>query len=163
MAMYATMIRAGLEAAVANAEKTADGYVYPNELFTNAAKHYGASQFNSIVRNLHDIAGGSVATVPGNADFENGEVGALLSKYFVGAMAGEGDRRAQLFRGIRDVTASRYGGWRQVTNTQSGGGLFAQRLVARRSYDFARARDLALTAAGLDPLDGRVQASGRDK
>jgi 4-hydroxybutyryl-CoA dehydratase / vinylacetyl-CoA-Delta-isomerase len=158
MAIYATMIRAGLEAAIANAEETVDGYVYPSQLFTNAAKHYGASQFNLMLRHLHDIGGGSIATVPGTSDFEHNEVGELLAKYFTGAVVGEGHRRAQLFRGIRDVTASPFGGWRQVTNTQSGGGLFAQRLVARRAYDFEHARALALSAAGLDPAPDQDQA-----
>jgi 4-hydroxybutyryl-CoA dehydratase/vinylacetyl-CoA-Delta-isomerase len=36
-----------------------------------------------------------------------------------------------------------------VTNLQSGGGLYAQRLVTRKNYDLERARALALKAAGL--------------
>jgi 4-hydroxybutyryl-CoA dehydratase/vinylacetyl-CoA-Delta-isomerase len=149
MAIYATMIRAGLEAAVVNAEETEDGYYHPSQLFTNAAKYFGASQFNMMVRHLHDIGGGSIATVPSTGDFENVEVGDLLRKYYTGAADTTGEYRAQIFRAIRDLTASKYGGWRQVTNVQSGGGLFAQRLVARRSFDFGRARSLALRAAGL--------------
>lgn len=152
LAMYATMIRAGLEAAVVHAGTTEEGYVYPSELYTNAAKHFGASHFNQMVRHLHDVAGGSVATVVTNADFENPKVGPLLEKYYAGADTDGGARRAQIFRAIHDLTASSYGGWRQITNVQSGGGLFAQRLVARRSYDFERARRLALQAAGL-PID----------
>ncbi len=36
-----------------------------------------------------------------------------------------------------------------MTNLQSGGGLFAQRLVTRKHYDMDRAKRLALKAAGL--------------
>ncbi|MCU1502664.1 MAG: 4-hydroxyphenylacetate 3-hydroxylase, partial [Ilumatobacteraceae bacterium] len=36
-----------------------------------------------------------------------------------------------------------------VTNIQAGGGLYAQRIVTRKHYDLERARQLALSAAGL--------------
>jgi 4-hydroxybutyryl-CoA dehydratase / vinylacetyl-CoA-Delta-isomerase len=38
-----------------------------------------------------------------------------------------------------------------VTNLQSGGGLFAQRLVTRKHYDMNRAKELGRQAAGLQP------------
>lgn len=57
--------------------------------------------------------------------------------------------RSKLFHAIRDLTADALGGWHQVTNLQSGGGLFAQKLVTRKNYDIERARALALKAAGL--------------
>ena len=41
-----------------------------------------------------------------------------------------------------------------MTNLQSGGGLFAQRIVARKHYDMQRAKDLAREAAGLAPVHG---------
>ena len=48
-----------------------------------------------------------------------------------------------------DLTADAFGGWHLVTNLQSGGGLFAQRIVARKHYDMERAKDLGRAAAGL--------------
>ena len=44
----------------------------------------------------------------------------------------------RLFHAIRDLTADAFGGWHLVTNLQSGGGLFAQRVVARKHYDMQR-------------------------
>ena len=38
-----------------------------------------------------------------------------------------------------------------MTNLQSGGGLFAQRIVTRRHYDMERAKRYARHAAGLEP------------
>jgi 4-hydroxybutyryl-CoA dehydratase/vinylacetyl-CoA-Delta-isomerase len=60
-----------------------------------------------------------------------------------------GEYRSKLFHAIRDTTADAYGGWHLVTNIQSGGGLYAQRLVTRKNYDLDRARALGLKAAGL--------------
>jgi 4-hydroxybutyryl-CoA dehydratase/vinylacetyl-CoA-Delta-isomerase len=54
---------------------------------------------------------------------------------------------------IRDYTADSFGGWRSVTNIQSGGGLYAQQLVTRKHYDLGRAKQMARQAAGLDQKD----------
>jgi 4-hydroxybutyryl-CoA dehydratase/vinylacetyl-CoA-Delta-isomerase len=58
----------------------------------------------------------------------------------------------RLFHAIRDLTADSFGGWHLVTNLQSGGGLFAQRIVSRKYYDMQRAKNLGLAAAGLADL-----------
>jgi 4-hydroxybutyryl-CoA dehydratase/vinylacetyl-CoA-Delta-isomerase len=150
MMIHATILRAGMEAAISNAHTTPEGYYYPDDLYTNATKYIGAANFNLMVRHLHDIAGGGVITTPSMADLENPDVGPQLRKYLTGASEVPGDTRAKLFHAIRDATADSYGGWHLVTNVQSGGGLFAQRLVTRKHYDLDRAKRLARHAAGLD-------------
>jgi 4-hydroxybutyryl-CoA dehydratase/vinylacetyl-CoA-Delta-isomerase len=149
MVIYATLTRAGLEAAIANAEPTPEGWYFPSELFTNAAKHYAASEYALMVRHVHDIAGGSVVTAPSMADLRNDEVGPYIEKYMATKEGISGEYRTRLFHAIRDFTADAYGGWQQVTMIQSGGGLFAQRLVARKHYDMENAKDLARKLAGL--------------
>src|ERR1022692_446461 len=149
MIIHATLLRAGLEAALSHAQATPEGYFYPDDMYTNVTKYQAATQFNTMVRHLHDIAGGSVVTAPSAADFDNPTLRPLLERYMSGGDGVPGDYRASLFRAIRDLTADAYGGWHLVTNIQSGGGLFAQRIVTRRLYDMDRARALALKAAGL--------------
>lgn len=148
MIIYATLVRAGLEAAIANAEPSPEGWYFPSELFTNAAKHFGAAEFSRMVRNLHDIGGGSIVTAPSVADLEHDEVGPLIRKYMAAA-DGDGEYRTKLFHAIRDYTADAFGGWQLVTMLQSGGGLYAQRLVARKHYDMEKAKNLARKVAGL--------------
>jgi 4-hydroxybutyryl-CoA dehydratase / vinylacetyl-CoA-Delta-isomerase len=150
LAIHAVMLRAGLEAAVTNAHATPEGYYYPDELYTNAAKYHGATGYGTMIRHLLDIAGGSVFTVPAMADFEHPEVGDKLKKYMSTSDTVDGLYRARLFATIRNLTADDFGGWRLVAMLQSGGGLFAQRIVARGKYDFDAARRRALHAAGLD-------------
>jgi 4-hydroxybutyryl-CoA dehydratase/vinylacetyl-CoA-Delta-isomerase len=149
MLIHATLVRASLEAAIAHCEVTPDGAAFPNELYTNAGKYQGASQYGLMVRHLHDIAGGAVVTTPAISDIENPDVGPLLKKYLSTGPDVDGEYRARLFHAIRDLTADSYGGWHLVTNIQSGGGLYAQRIVTRRYYDMDRAKQLALGAAGL--------------
>ena len=149
MIIHATLIRAALEAAIANCDFGPDGEAFPNELYTNAGKYHGAANYNHIVRQLHDIGGGSTITSPAVADLENNEVGALVRKYMAGAEGHDGEYRMKLFHAIRDLTADSYGGWKLVTNLQAGGGLYAQRIVTRKHYDLEGAKRKALKAAGL--------------
>lgn len=149
MMIHATLLRAGLEAAIANAHSTPEGYFYPDDMFTNVTKYQGAAQFGVMVRHLHDIAGGAVVTAPSMADFDNPTLRPHLEKYMSTGDGISGEYRSKLFHAIRDTTADAYGGWHLVTNIQSGGGLYAQRLVTRKNYDIDRARALGLKAAGL--------------
>jgi 4-hydroxybutyryl-CoA dehydratase/vinylacetyl-CoA-Delta-isomerase len=149
MILHATLVRAGLEAAIANAEITADGAAVPNELFTNAAKYHAAANYSLMVRHLHDIAGGSILTAPAIADLENPDTGPFVRKYMSTKRDVDGEYRLRLFHAIRDLTADALGGWRAVTNVQAGGGLYAQRIVTRRHYDLEGAKRKALRVAGL--------------
>lgn len=150
MIIYATIIRAGLEAALHNVGHTSDGMVYPSEIYTNTAKFYGAANYDRIVRDLHDIAGGAVVTAPSLADLDHEVVGPWLRKYLSTGPDMPGEERARIMHAIRDFTADSFGGWRSVTNIQSGGGLYAQQLVTRKHYDLRRAKEMARRAAGLD-------------
>ena len=149
MIIHATLLRAGLEAALMHAHSTPEGFFYPDDMYTNVTKYQGAMQFNTMVRHLHDIAGGAVVTAPSMSDFDNETLRPFLEKYMATGDGIPGEYRTRLFHAIRDTTADSYGGWHQVTNIQSGGGLFAQRLVTRRHYDMDRAKALALHAAGI--------------
>jgi 4-hydroxybutyryl-CoA dehydratase/vinylacetyl-CoA-Delta-isomerase len=149
MIIHATMIRAGLEAAISNCKVTPEGAAFPDELYTNAAKYHGAANYSLMVRHLHDISGGSVVTAPSVADLENPEVGPLVRKYMSTGADVDGEFRLRLFHAIRDLTADAYGGWKFVTNLQAGGGLYAQRIVTRKFYDLAGAKRKALALAGL--------------
>ncbi|MFV0524636.1 MAG: 4-hydroxyphenylacetate 3-hydroxylase N-terminal domain-containing protein [Acidimicrobiales bacterium] len=149
MIIHATVVRACYESAIQHSSAGEFGAMFPNELYTNAGKYTGAANYNLMVRHLHDIAGGAIVTAPSRSDLENSEIGALVDKYMSTGPDVDGTYRTRLFHAIRDLTADSYGGWRQVTNIQAGGGLYAQRIVTRKHYDLDGAKQAALTAAGL--------------
>jgi 4-hydroxybutyryl-CoA dehydratase/vinylacetyl-CoA-Delta-isomerase len=149
MIINATVVRACYEAALAHSQVGPFGAAFPDELYTNAGKYTGAAAYNLMVRHLHDIAGGAIVTAPSRADLENPDVGHLARKYMGTRHDVDGEYRTRLFHAIRDLTADTYGGWRQVTNIQAGGGLYAQRIVTRKHYDLDRAKHAALRVAGL--------------
>jgi 4-hydroxybutyryl-CoA dehydratase/vinylacetyl-CoA-Delta-isomerase len=160
LVIYATLIRAGLEAAITNAHTTEDGFVFPDELYMNAAKYHGAAQYGLMVRHLHDIAGGAVLTAPTIADLEHPDLGRFVAKYMTAHPGVSGEERIRLFHAIRDLTADAFGGWHLVTNVQSGGGLYAQRNVTRKHYDMERAKALARHAAGLEDRSAVAEPAG---
>lgn len=153
MMMYATLIRSGLEASIVNAEISPEGWAFPSELYTNAAKHYAAAEFNQMLAYLHDIAGGAVLTAPSPSDLASEDIGPYVEKYMRTMDGVDADYRMRLFHTIRDYTADTYGGWQLVTWPHSGGGLYAQRLVTAKHYDVDHAKRLALEIAGLQDGD----------
>jgi 4-hydroxybutyryl-CoA dehydratase/vinylacetyl-CoA-Delta-isomerase len=149
MILYATLIRAGLEAAIASADILPEGVAAPNELYTNAAKYYGALHLNEMLTYIHDIAGGSILTAPMPGDIANPETRPYIDKYMRTRPEVDGEYRTRLFHAARDITVSSAAGHFHVATLMGGGGLYAQKLVATIHYDLARAKALAQQAAGL--------------
>jgi 4-hydroxybutyryl-CoA dehydratase/vinylacetyl-CoA-Delta-isomerase len=161
MITYATLVRAGFEAAMMHATFTPEGWASPDELFTNAAKFHAAEHFSTMVRHLHDIAGGSVLTAPSLRDLRHPETGPDLQKYMRTMDGVDAEYRMRLFHAIRDFTADAYGGWKHVTVIQAGGGLYAQKVVVTNHFDMETAKQLARETAGITE-DGKVLTGLRD-
>ena len=124
------MVRAGVEAAIANATMTAEGFLIPSELYTNAAKHHASTNIHRMMMLIQDIAGGSLINAPLPGDLESEEIGALVKKYMRGTDWADGEYRARLLYGARDIVADTYAGHWQVAGLHGSGGPYAQRLVA---------------------------------
>lgn len=148
---YAEMLRMSLDFACRNFETTASGMVHPNILAINTAKYYYASKFHEMVRNLHDLGGGLILTLPSEADLRHPESGPYMRKYLSTKPNVKVEDRMRVYNLIRDLTADAYGGWNLVVALQAGGGLTAQRTMMNRTYDMAAARSLALAMAGVAP------------
>ena len=154
MIIHATLVRAALEAAIANCGVGPPRRGFPDELYTNAGKYHGAANYGPMVRHLHDIAGGSVLTAPSPAAFENRTARSSASTW---GRWRRRRRRVSYASLPRDSRPHRRCLRRleAVTNMQAGGGLFAQRIVTRRYYDMDGAKRKALSLAGLDEVDTR--------
>lgn len=153
MVMHATLVRATFEAAIATGTIQPDGMLLPNELYANAGKYIASAEHALLVRHLVDIAGGSALTVPSTRDLENPETGPLLRKYMAGKAGIDGDYRTRLFHAVRDFTASDQAGRISVAKLHGGGGLYAQRIVARGRYNMDHAKAVARDAVGLSDAD----------
>jgi 4-hydroxybutyryl-CoA dehydratase/vinylacetyl-CoA-Delta-isomerase len=70
-----------------------------------------------------------------------------------GDPAVSGEQRSRIMHAIRDMTADAFGGWHYVTNVQSGGGLYAQRIITRKHYPMEAALAMAREAVGLEEAE----------
>jgi 4-hydroxybutyryl-CoA dehydratase/vinylacetyl-CoA-Delta-isomerase len=147
---YAEMLRMSLDYACKNFETTPSGMVHPNILAINTAKYYYASNFHQMVRNVHDLGGGLVLTLPSENDLRSNETGHYMRKYLHTKDSVDVETRMRIYNLIRDMTADSLGGWNFVVALQAGGGLTAQRLMMNRTYDMAGAKQKALKAAGVN-------------
>ena len=147
---YAENLRMALESSLRNFQTTETGMVYPSPLDVNVGKYYGASNWHAMMRNIHDISGGIIVTLPTEADYRNEETHGYLEKYLHTRNDVAVEDRMKLINLIRDITADRFGGWELVTTIQSGGGLTAQKIVTYRTYDLEAAKALARKEAGID-------------
>ena len=147
---YAEMLRMSLDYSCRHYESTASGMVYPNTLGINTAKYYYAVNYHQTVRYLHDLAGGLVLTLPLESDLRNEDSGKYIRKYLHTKQGVNVETRMRVYNMIRDLTADAYGGWQFVVALQAGGGLPAQRLMMRRSYNMDQAKQRALIASGAE-------------
>ncbi len=149
IAVYATMCRAGFEAAISRAHVSKAGVCFPDDAFIYATLHHATHLYHEMVAYLHDAAGGLVITCPSVADYDQPEVGKYVEKY-VRTMDGvSGADRMRVFHLIRDLTADAYGGWLKVSSQSVAGGMHAQRVATHAHYDLARARERVREAAQL--------------
>jgi 4-hydroxybutyryl-CoA dehydratase/vinylacetyl-CoA-Delta-isomerase len=153
----ATVVRAGFEAALATAKLTEDGFASPDELYTNMAKYFATVNMPKAYAIVQDIAGALIITAPMPEDLESPLTSDYIDKYLRASTKLSGLDRTRLFHAARDIAADAAASNRQVTYMHGGGGLYAQRLVARRHYNMDRAKRLALEAAGLDGTPFGVQ------
>ena len=152
LVIYATMCRAGGEAAMANATRNEDGNMSPSPLFISALKYYKSEFRARLMDILHDSGGTMIVNAPTVADFEHPDLRESLTT----ALAAPGftaEDRLRMFHYLRDTTADAYGGWSYVTGQLAGGGQHAQRLVTMRHYDMDRAKTLARRSMGIGGHD----------
>ena len=139
---------AGLAAAL-DATTAGPGTAVPDPVKTNAGKHFSGVKFYDALRVVHDIAGGLVVTMPGEADYQNPLTRPYLEKYFKGAKGVPTLDRLKLLKFIRDLTASDLGGLWMVESLHGGGSLEAEKLAMRAHFPLDHAKGLVRTLAHL--------------
>ncbi len=148
MQASALIYAAGIAAALA-ATTTGPGTAVPDPVTTNAGKNFSGVKFYDALRVVHDIAGGLVVTMPGEADYRSPMTRPYLEKYFKGAKGIPTLDRLKLFKFIRDLTASDLGGMWMVESLHGGGSLEAEKIAMRAHYPLDHAKGLVRTLAHL--------------
>lgn len=148
MAIHATMVHAGWEAALKNATVNEDGTLSPSALYISATKYYQSELAGKMTDYLHDIAGNLTVNAPTMADYDNEELRSHLDEY-LSTPGFSAEERLRLFHYLRDTTADTGGGRSAVVGQLAGGGQHAQRLVTLKHFDMDQAVAKARDAVGI--------------
>ena len=99
-----------------------------------------------IDRLSHDIAGGLIATLPSDQDFEDPEIGGKLKKYLAGKADYPVEDRYRMARLLENMT----GGTALVESMHGAGSPQAQRIMMYRMGNLPMKVKLAQDLAGID-------------
>ena len=98
---------------------------------------------------LHDICGGILVTLPGEADFLNPETKVLMEKYLKGRDGVPVDHRFRASKLVEDLVASVFSGWLMGSAINAAGSPAAERIELFRNYPLDDSKEIAKKAAGI--------------
>lgn len=119
-------------------------------LLANVCKHNVTRFPYEMARLAQDIAGGLVATLPGERDFANDEVGPLLHKYFSTSPDVPTEHRVRLLRLVENLTMGRNAVGYLTESMHGAGSPQAQRVEIARRIDLDADKAMARRLAGIE-------------
>lgn len=139
--------------------ETSSGNYQCNDMLANVCKHNVTRYPYELARLAQDIAGGLVATLPSEQDFNAPETGPLLRKFLQGRPGVTAENRARILRLIENLTLGRNAVGYLTESMHGAGSPQAQRIQIARQMDLDYKMGLAKDLAGVDeetPDDGPV-------
>ena len=103
-----------------------------------------------IGRLAQDLAGGLVATLPSEQDYNHPEVGVLLKKYLKGKEGFSTEERMRILRLIENMTLGRNAVGYLTESMHGAGSPQAQRILIGRMMQLEYKKRLARSLAGID-------------
>lgn len=143
--LYSTGIAASHES-----HRTAAGNWEPDVLAANVCKHHVTRHPYEIGRLAQDLAGGNVADLASQADFEDPEIGPILHKYLAGRAGVPTEHRVRILRLIENLTMGRNAVGYLTESLHGAGSPQAQRIVIGRGSDIPAKQEMARRLAGID-------------
>ncbi|MFC1930302.1 4-hydroxyphenylacetate 3-hydroxylase N-terminal domain-containing protein [Chloroflexota bacterium] len=140
-AMYGCSVAASVEST-----STPSGIYTVDPVLSNTSKLYEGKELHEVIRMMIEIAGGMVADIPSDKDFENPEIGPLLKKYLKGVEGVSTENRVRIFRLIEKLA---FESRDIVSNIHGGGSPETHRMTILRNANVAAKKKLAKNLAGI--------------
>jgi len=144
-----TIYGAGI-AASHESQPTAAGNYQPDDMLANVCKHNVTRFPYELSRLAQDLAGGLVATLPSEKDFDNPQTGPLLRKFLQGREGASAEDRARILRLIENMTLGRNAVGYLTESMHGAGSPQAQRIQIARQMHLEEKKKLAKKLAGID-------------
>jgi len=127
-------------------KKEPSGTYFIDPVLANASKIHEGKEMAEATRLMIDIAGGFVADLPSDKDFENPEVGELLKKYLKGAKGVPVEKRIRMLRLVEKMAMESAD---TISDIHGGGSPAAHRLTIFRESDTEYKKRCAKRLAGI--------------
>jgi 4-hydroxybutyryl-CoA dehydratase/vinylacetyl-CoA-Delta-isomerase len=128
-------------------KKEPSGTYFIDPVLANASKIHEGKEMAEATRLMIDIAGGFVADLPSDKDFENPEVGELLKKYLKGAKGVPVEKRVKMLRLVEKMAMESAD---TISDIHGGGSPAAHRLTIFRESDTEYKKRCAKRLAGIE-------------
>jgi len=145
-----TIYGAGIAASYESRRMPAGNY-QNDDLLANVCKHNVTRFPYEIGRLAQDIAGGLVATLPSEKDFQSPETGPMLRKLLRGREGVATEDRVRMLRLIENMTMGRNAVGYLTESMHGAGSPQAQRIQIARQMDVEGKMALARRIAGVEP------------
>lgn len=132
--------------------ETASGAYICDDMLANVCKHHVTRFPFELSRLAQDLAGGLVATLPSEKDFNHPEVGKLLEKYLKGKASVPTEDRMRMLRLIENMTLGRNAVGYLTESLHGAGSPQAQRILIARGMQLTYKKRLARVLAGIDEI-----------
>ncbi|MFC1991801.1 4-hydroxyphenylacetate 3-hydroxylase N-terminal domain-containing protein [Chloroflexota bacterium] len=140
-AIYGCSIAASVESV-----PTPSGIYNVDPVLSNTSKLYEGKELAEVIRMMIEIAGGMVADIPSDKDFNNPEIGPLLHKYLKGEESVSTEDRVRIFRLIEKLA---FESRDIVSNIHGAGSPETHRMTILRNADIEAKKKMAKKLAGI--------------
>jgi len=139
----------------AEGKPTPSGAYMVDPLLANTVKLNVTRNIYEVARLSHDIAGGIIATLPSQKDFEDPKIGKYLEKYLKGEASVPTQERVRILRLLENMT----GGTTLVESMHGAGSPQVQKVMILRHGDLDHKKILAKILSGVqeDELIRRIR------
>lgn len=149
MMMSAEITQACALAAALEGWKHESGVYIPKAAPSSTGKAYAARSLGKERFFMQDAAGGLVATMVSEEEYNNPKTREFLEKYYKGREGVVSEHRMRAFRLIEDLTGSAYAGWYHALCISGGGPFRSHKNFVRADYDLENSKRKAMVAAGI--------------
>jgi 4-hydroxybutyryl-CoA dehydratase/vinylacetyl-CoA-Delta-isomerase len=145
----------------AEGKPTPSGAYFVDPLLANVVKLNVTRNIYEVSRLSHDIAGGIVATLPSQKDFDHPRIGKYLEKYFRGDASFTTHERVRILRLLENMT----GGTTLVESMHGAGSPQAQKVMMLRQGNLEYKKALAKVLSGIEEskLIAKIRGNGSTK
>jgi len=143
-AIYGCSVAASVESTI-----TPSGIYNVDPVLSNISKLYEGKELAEVIRMMIEIAGGMVADIPSDKDFNNPEIGPLLHKYLQGVDGVSTEDRVRIFRLIEKLA---FESRDIVSNIHGAGSPETHRMTVLRNANIEAKKKLAKKLAGIEEV-----------